>query len=40
MVRTMLKIDVGAPPLPKTETRIDFIRRYTEDSAKRLAEYM
>jgi uncharacterized damage-inducible protein DinB len=36
--RTMLKIDVGAPPLPKTETRIDFIRRYSEDSAKRLVE--
>jgi uncharacterized damage-inducible protein DinB len=34
--RTMLKIDVGAPPLPKTETRVEFIRRYTEDSAKRL----
>jgi uncharacterized damage-inducible protein DinB len=34
--RTMLKIDVSAPPLPKTETRAEFIRRYTEDSAKRL----
>jgi uncharacterized damage-inducible protein DinB len=34
--RTMLKIDVGAPPLPKTETRVEFIRQYTEDSAKRL----
>jgi uncharacterized damage-inducible protein DinB len=36
--RTMLGIDVGAPPLPKPETRLEFIRRYAEDSAKRLAE--
>lgn len=35
---TMLKIDVGAPPLPKKETRSEFIRRYAEDSGKRLAE--
>ena len=35
--RTMLGIDVGAPPLPKPETRMEFIRRYAEDSAKRLA---
>lgn len=34
--RTMLKIDVGAPPLPKEERRNDFIRQYLEDSAKRL----
>jgi uncharacterized damage-inducible protein DinB len=34
--RTMLKIDVGAPPLPKEETRAEFIRRYVEDSGKRL----
>ena len=33
--RTMLKIDVGAPPLPKEETRNEFIRRYAEDSGKR-----
>ena len=33
----MLGIDVGAPPLPKTESRMEFISRYTEDSAKRLA---
>jgi uncharacterized damage-inducible protein DinB len=33
----MLGIDVGAPPLPKPETRLNFIRRYTEDSAKRLS---
>jgi uncharacterized damage-inducible protein DinB len=35
--RNMLKIDVGAPPLPKQETRNEFIRRYVEDSGKRLA---
>ena len=35
--RTMLKIDVSAPPLPKEETRAEFIRRYVEDSGKRLA---
>jgi len=35
--RKMLGIDVGAPPLPKQETRIDFIERYVEDSGKRLA---
>jgi uncharacterized damage-inducible protein DinB len=34
--RTMLGIDVGAPPLPAQETRLDFIKRYTEDSEKRL----
>jgi uncharacterized damage-inducible protein DinB len=35
--RTMLGINVGAPPLPKEETRGEFIRRYAEDSGKRLA---
>ena len=35
--RTMLGIDVGAPPLPQAESRLEFIRRYTEDSGKRLA---
>jgi uncharacterized damage-inducible protein DinB len=35
--RKMLGIDVGAPPLPANETRIEFMRRYAEDSAKRLA---
>ena len=34
--RTMLGIDVGAPPLPASEDRLSFIRRYTEDSQKRL----
>ena len=32
----MLEIDVGAPPLPREETRIGFIERYAEDSGKRL----
>jgi uncharacterized damage-inducible protein DinB len=34
--RTMLDIDVGAPPLPKEEVRLEFMRRYEEDSRKRL----
>ena len=34
--RTMLDIDVGAPPLPKEEVRLEFMRRYAEDSEKRL----
>jgi uncharacterized damage-inducible protein DinB len=33
----MLGIDVGAPPLPETETRLEFMKRYAEDSGKRLA---
>lgn len=35
--RNMLGIDVGAPPLPQPETRIEFMRRYAEDSRRRLA---
>lgn len=35
--RNMLGIDVGAPPLPAHETRLEFIKRYAEDSGKRLA---
>lgn len=35
--RNMLGIDVAAPPLPGRETRLEFIRRYAEDSGKRLA---
>jgi uncharacterized damage-inducible protein DinB len=35
--RNMLGIDVGAPPLPQQETRMEFIKRYAEDSGKRLA---
>ena len=34
--KKMLGIDVGAPPLPSTETRMDFIRRYAEDAGRRL----
>jgi uncharacterized damage-inducible protein DinB len=34
--RNMLGIDVAAPPLPKQETRLEFIRQYAEDSGKRL----
>ena len=34
--RTMLGIDVGAPPLPEPETRLEFIRKYAEDSGRRL----
>ena len=33
----MLGIDVGAPPLPEKETRLEFIKRYAVDSGKRLA---
>jgi len=34
--RTMLGIDVGAPPLPEREIRLQFITRYAEDSGRRL----
>ena len=34
---TMFGLDVGAPPLPEPETRLGFIRRYADDSGKRLA---
>jgi len=33
----MFGIDVGAPPLPDSETRLEFIKQYAEDSGKRLA---
>src|SRR5260370_26305103 len=33
----MLGIDIAAPPLPTTETRLEFMKRYAEDSGKRLA---
>lgn len=36
--RTMLDIDVSAPPLPEQEVRLEFMRRYAVDSEKRLAE--
>jgi len=35
--RNMLAIDVGGPPLPAQETRMEFIQRYADDSGKRLA---
>src|SRR5438477_2838048 len=35
--RTMLGIDVNAPPLPASEIRWEFLARYAEDSGKRLA---
>jgi uncharacterized damage-inducible protein DinB len=35
--RSMLGIDVAAPPLPGQETRFQFMKRYAEDSGKRLA---
>jgi uncharacterized damage-inducible protein DinB len=34
--RNMLGIDVGAPPLPERETRLDFVIRYAADSGQRL----
>src|SRR5260370_11125976 len=34
--RTMLDIDIGAPPLPNEEVRLEFMRRYEEASGKRL----
>jgi len=35
--RTMLDIDVVASPLPEQERRLEFMKRYAEDSASRLA---
>ena len=35
--RNMLGIDVGAPPLPERETRLEFIARYAADSGRRQA---
>lgn len=34
--RGMLGIDVGRAPLPQLETRMEFMRHYTEDSGRRL----
>ena len=34
--RTMLGVDVGAPPLPSEETRLEFMARYADDSGRRL----
>jgi uncharacterized protein DUF4142 len=35
--RSMLQIEVGASPLPRQESRTGFMKRYAEDSGKRLA---
>ena len=35
--RNMLGINVSAPPLPEREERLEFMKRYAEDSGKRLA---
>ena len=35
--RNMLGIDVSAPPLPKQETPLEFMKQYALDSGKRLA---
>jgi len=35
--RTMLDIDVGASPLPQQESRLEFMKRYADDSSSRLA---
>ena len=35
--KEMLGVDAGALPLPATETRLDFLHRYAEDSGRRLA---
>jgi hypothetical protein len=34
--RNMLASDAGAPPLPRRETRLEFIRQCAEDSGSRL----
>jgi uncharacterized damage-inducible protein DinB len=38
-LRTMLGIDVGEPPLPAQETRLEFMKRYAEHSGKRLEQF-
>jgi uncharacterized damage-inducible protein DinB len=35
--RNMLGIDVGPQPLPKQETRLEFMKKYAEDSGMRLS---
>ena len=35
--RNILGIDAGAPPLPPSESRLEFVRRYAADSSKRMA---
>lgn len=34
--RNMLSVEVGAPPLPENETRLEFLKKYADFSAKRL----
>ena len=34
--RTMLGIEVSGPPLPEVEARLEFMKRYADDSGKRL----
>jgi uncharacterized damage-inducible protein DinB len=34
--RNMLGIDIGSPPLPPQETRLEFMKRYADDSGRRL----
>ena len=34
--KRMLSLDVGAPPLPEVEDKAGFLRRYAEDSGRRL----
>src|SRR5436305_7281620 len=36
-MKTMLGIDLGEPPLPAAETRLELIRRYADASGRRLA---
>src|SRR6201981_848115 len=35
--RNMFGIDVAAPPLPQQEPRFEFMKRYAQDSGKRVA---
>jgi hypothetical protein len=35
-MKGMLAIDLGEPPLPAAETRLDFIRKYADSSGRRL----
>ena len=34
--KNLFGVDVGAPPLPATQSRLGFITRYSEDSGRRL----
>lgn len=38
--KNMLGVDVNAPPLPAIETRLEFIRRYADDSGQRLEQLL